>query len=221
MPSTTRTGTPYPAYSDVPDVPADLQALILGLEPYTNLRYANTGARDADITSPINGMICAVAGLPYIYSGGSWKRIKIEDDVASGVTTFTPSWTNTVLGTGAINEGYYQVIGGMVLWGFRTEFGTSPSFSTTIQLALPVTAYIPATGTQIQGPAGNWNFRDTSAGDHYAGSMGLWDGTGTLVSFSGAYDSTATKDNSRIAPAKPFTVGAQDVLSGSGVYRKA
>lgn len=75
MPTTPRTSTPYPAYSDVPDVPADLQALILALEPYTNLRYASTGARDADLTSPIAGMQCSVAGVPYVYTGSTWVPI--------------------------------------------------------------------------------------------------------------------------------------------------
>lgn len=141
---------------------------------------------------------------------------------ALGVTqTFVPTYTNAVLGSGAINDGHYTVIGDLVFWQFRTEFGVTPSFSTTIQLTLPITAWLPSAGTLIQGPAGNWNFRDTSAGEHYSGSMGMWDGTGTLVSFSGAWDSATTKHSSRIAPAKPFTVGFQDVLSGSGVYRKA
>jgi hypothetical protein len=75
MPTTPRTSTPYPAYSDVPDVPADLQALILALEPYTNLRYASTSARDADITSPIAGMQCSVAGVPYVYTGSAWVAV--------------------------------------------------------------------------------------------------------------------------------------------------
>lgn len=99
MPTTPRTSTPYPAYSDVPDVPADLQALILALEPYVNLRYANTTARDADITSPIAGMQCSVAGVPYVYTGSAWVAVLTGGPQYTSYVkqkTVTQSVTNSV-----------------------------------------------------------------------------------------------------------------------------
>lgn len=146
----------------------------------------------------------------------------IDTDMTSrGVTVaFTPSWSNVTLGTSAVNEGYYTVIGDLVFWQFRTEFGTSPSFSTTIQLGLPVAGWTGG-GLGLQGTIGTWTMRDSSSQEHYSGSIGMWQADGTLASFAGAWDSGASKPSARMGPAKPITVAVQDVLSGSGVYRKA
>lgn len=132
------------------------------------------------------------------------------------VTAFTPSWTNVTLGSGAVNEGRYVQIGDLVFWWFRTQFGTSPAFSTTIQLTLPVTA-LAGGGNGVQATVGAWTFRDASAGDHWSGSIGLWSSAGTLASFAGAWNGTAPKTRIGTSGA-PVTVAVDDVLSGSGHY---
>lgn len=219
MPTTSRTSTPYPAYSDVPDVPADLQALILALEPYTNLRYATTTARDVDITAPVQGMMCEVAGQPYIYDGSAWKKILIEGQAIVGTSVaFTPSWQSATLGTGALNEGWYTALGDLVHWQVRLVFGTSPSITTTLGLTLPITAWTGST-PGFQQTFGSWLFR-TGTTVHYAGTVAGFDTGGTQATFSGAFSPTTSKPEARISTGIPFTVGAGDILTAGGVYKK-
>lgn len=133
-------------------------------------------------------------------------------------TSWTPTWANVTQGTGAVNEGYYLDLGDWIIWQFRLQFGTSPSFSSTIQINLPAAAWTGG-GVSLQATLGSWTFRDTSAGKHYAGSIGIWSSAGTSASFNGAWDSTIP--NSRITNAIPVTVAVDDVLSGGGIYKKA
>lgn len=142
------------------------------------------------------------------------------------MTLFTPSTTNITIGTGATSEGWYQQIGSMVLWGFRIEFGTSPSFASAgILVALPVTAYTGG-GAGLQATLGSWIMR-TASTSHYGGSMGAFESAGLNASFSGAWNGSTNGNNGRIAgPASTgipagVTIAATNVLSGSGVYRAA
>jgi hypothetical protein len=130
---------------------------------------------------------------------------------------FTPTWTAVTVGSGAENEGWYQQIGSFVLWGFRLEFGTSPSLSGEARIALPVDAY-DGGGTALQACLGTWIYRDASAPiNHWSGSMGLY--SGGQCSFAGAWDGTAPRK--RINATDPFVVALNDVLSGTGYYRAA
>jgi hypothetical protein len=133
-------------------------------------------------------------------------------------TIWTPSWSSVTQGTGAVNAGYYLDLGDWMLFSFRLQFGTSPSFSSTIQMTLPAAAWVGG-GTNIQATCGSWTFRDTSGTYHYSGSMGIWSSAGTSVSFNGAWD--GTQDRGRITNAVPVTVQVDDVLSGCGIYKKA
>lgn len=130
---------------------------------------------------------------------------------------FTPT-TNFTVGTGAVSEGWYQTLGQWVLWGFRIQMGTSPSWPSTITVSLPVTAYA-GNGTGLQASLGSWMFRDDSATTHYSGTMGVFDSGGLTASFGGAWSGTVP--NSRISPGTPVTVAVTDILSGTGVYLAA
>lgn len=132
---------------------------------------------------------------------------------------WTPSYTAVTAGTGAVNEGYYiEDEDGWVTFAFRLQFGTSPSFSSSIRLTLPSEAWTGG-GTEIQATIGTWTFRDTSVPYHFSGSMGIWAADGLDVSFNGAWDGTAPR--SRIANTIPVTVAVDDVLSGMGKYLPA
>jgi hypothetical protein len=126
------------------------------------------------------------------------------------------------IGTGAIREGWWQQIGDAVLWGFRLQFGTSPAFTAEANLDLPVVAFAGG-GLSLQGCVGSWIFRDTSAVNHYAGSIGIWDSAGVQCSFAGTWDGTAPRkrlgDNA--GTDLPVAVAVDDVLSGTGYYRAA
>jgi hypothetical protein len=141
------------------------------------------------------------------------------DDIFD-LNTFTPVWTNVTLGTtGLANEGWYQQIGEMVLWGFRLELGTGGGFSSTINLDLPVPAYVGG-GLSLQNTIGAWTMRRPSPALHYSGSIGIWSGAGTSCSFAGAW--TGSAPSTRINASSPLgSVTAGDVLTGSGCYRAA
>jgi hypothetical protein len=129
---------------------------------------------------------------------------------------WTPTWSNVTQGDGAINEGYYvERADGWVDFAFRLQFGTSPSFSSTIQINLPFESWT-GSGTEVQLTIGGWTFRDTGSGHHYSGSLGIWSSAGTSASFNGAWDGTAPR--SRITNAVPATVAVNDVLSGNGSF---
>jgi hypothetical protein len=64
------TATPLPLYTAIPDVPADLAAAINNLEKFSIPRYASAAARDAAIPSPVDGMVCYVAGLGFLKNVG-------------------------------------------------------------------------------------------------------------------------------------------------------
>lgn len=142
----------------------------------------------------------------------------IRSSDAFGLVTFTPSWSNLTLGTGAVNEGWYQPIGRMVLWGFRLEFGTSPGLpGGSVLCALPsgFAAYTGG-GLSLKATLGSWTYR-TSSSVHYSGSLGAFEAAGLNAAFAGAW--TGTAPNGQIGstnlPAAPVVQG---VLSGSGVY---
>lgn len=74
MPNTPLTATPYPAYTQVPDVPADMAASLGNLEKFVVLRFATEAARNAAITVPVHGMFAYITGtgkLTY-YTGSAW-----------------------------------------------------------------------------------------------------------------------------------------------------
>lgn len=143
----------------------------------------------------------------------------VRADDMFDLNLFTPTWTNVTIGTtGVANEGWYQQIGSMVMWGFRLELGTGGSFSSTINLDLPVPAYVGG-GLSLQNNIGSWLLRDTSASNHYAGSIGIWSGSGLSCSFAGAWDGTAPR--TRVNASSPVATAAGDVFTGSGVYRAA
>lgn len=132
---------------------------------------------------------------------------------------WTPTWSNVTQGSGAINEGWYlQREDGLVDYAFRLQFGTTPSFSTTIQITLPEEAWT-GSGTELQATVGYYNFRDSSATYHFSGSLGVWSSDGLAASFNGAWDATAPR--LRVTNAVPITVAVDDVLSGAGTYLPA
>lgn len=133
--------------------------------------------------------------------------------------TFTPSWAaGFTIGGGAINEGWYQLIGGFVIWGFRVEAGTSPAFTTSLLLNLPLAAYTGASGGQLAAAVGEWGMRSAS-GANYGGPIVTNDTGGTQVRFTGAWNGTAPLGNIGSTTSTPATPVAGNVLSGSGSYR--
>src|SRR3972149_5993785 len=125
----------------------------------------------------------------------------------------------TIGSGGAITTNYCKAgRGDLVFFNGHIVFGTSPSFSTVITVTLPTNANTSDFDLidRVQWCAGSWVFRDNSAVYHYAGSLGVWNVSGTEVSFGGAWNGTSPRR--RIESAVPFTVAVDDVLSWEGYY---
>lgn len=136
--------------------------------------------------------------------------------------SFTPTWTAVTQGAGAINEGWYQTIGDWVLFGARLEFGTAPSFSSTILMNLPVLAYTGG-GAATNATVGSWMFRDNSGPTHYAGTMAMSSTAGDSTTFNGGWHVTNARPDGRISNSGPVPITLQvgDILSCTGSYRAA
>jgi hypothetical protein len=129
-------------------------------------------------------------------------------------STFTPSYTGFAPGSGAVNVGRVYAIGDFVFVWWRTQCGTSPSFSATIQLAIPTYTGYTGGGTEIQSCMGFWNYRDDTGPDHWSGTCGMWSSSANSVSFSGAPAPTTYIAKTRLGTSSAITPATDDVLSG-------
>jgi len=65
---------PYPALTDSPNGPSQIQSLATALDSQLVPRYATTTARDAAITAPVAGQVCwtTTPATHWYYSGSAW-----------------------------------------------------------------------------------------------------------------------------------------------------
>jgi len=139
--------------------------------------------------------------------------LKITDTL--NLVTFTPSWTALTIGTGAVNEGWYNQQGSIVNWGFRLQLGTSPGGAgTTIQIDLPLPAWTGG-GNSLQAVVGSFNIRDASTVNQYPGTITVFSSSGLSAALSLA------AGNTRWNSTTPMAVAVDDIISGSGTYRAA
>ncbi len=139
--------------------------------------------------------------------------VKITDSFL--LNTFTPVWTALSIGTGAINEGWWNQQGSIVNWGFRLQLGTAPSGAgTTIQIDLPVNAWVGG-GNSLQAAVGVFNIRDASTVNQYPGTLTVFSSGGGSAAFS------LPTGNTRWNSSTPMAVAVDDIISGSGTYRAA
>src|SRR4051812_7527348 len=75
--ATPLTATPIPAYTALPDVPADLTSALNNLEKFAIPRFATIVARDAAITAPVEGQLAFVTAshAVYEYNGSAWQIV--------------------------------------------------------------------------------------------------------------------------------------------------
>jgi hypothetical protein len=115
---TTAYGFTYPAGAAANDVPADLKTALDSVGPYSNMRFASAAARDALLTSPVEGMEAYLAdtniktwydgatgawvpryALTQIASAGSSADLTVSTtitDIASATVTFTTTKINAL-----------------------------------------------------------------------------------------------------------------------------
>jgi len=159
MPNTAVTATPYPAYTALPDVPADLLAAITNLEKFAIPRFASAGARDTAIPAPVNGMVCYVTGTGYQKYESGWTAliptIPTVPEMASGTASVSfsaasdstasvnfpagrfstaPAVTAAVFsGAGAVNGATIR-LNGVTSTGFTILLRLAASTTTTVQV---------------------------------------------------------------------------------------
>lgn len=214
--NTAKAGLTYPALSDPPNIPSNLQTLAGQLDGMVIPTYASSTAQNTANPTPKAGDICFRSDLKsyQTYDGFTWLSI------TQGVwNTYTPTWTataNPAIGNGTL-EGKYALVGklctvriGMVA-GSTTTFGTGEW-----KFALPFAA----------AAAGNANFG--WVGSASGVRTGVAYNPGTCRILSGAsiaqiISSTAAdgSTNAQWSPSVPFTWASTNILSLTIAYEIA
>lgn len=134
-------------------------------------------------------------------------------------TDWTPDMVDSggavAYGAGAVREGWYTNVNGLVTCHMYVVFGTTPAIASDVQVTLPVAADVGG----IQACLGSWLYRDTSTIKHYSGTLGIWAAGATSASFAGGWSGTVP--NERIDNNFPFVVAVGDILSATMTYRAA
>jgi len=133
---------------------------------------------------------------------------------AGAYTTFTPTWTNLVVGN-ATNTGRYLRIGNFVHVTYRLVFGTTTTITgNPLRVNLPQTA-----NTTSNNPYAGGAFITDAGTLNYEGFVVIGGGDNALImatNSSGTYSSL-----SNITATVPFTWTTTDELCISIVYEKA
>lgn len=186
MPTTPINGARYPAASDSPNGPLQIQNLALDYDTRVLPRFANETARNNAITSPQEGMHCilqAVSGSPSMpqreqtYRGGQWRDV-----------SFSPAIVANLLNTGGstITNGVWTVV------PFNTEeIDSVDGHSNTTNNSrwfVPITGYYTLAATVAFASSSNTNsqrgvrLRRNGDGGHYrSGTMLANYGANSLV----------------------------------------
>jgi hypothetical protein len=72
--STAINSYPYPAATDSPNGPSQIQDLALAVDKRSVAVFANDAARDAAIPSPTTGMVCTSGSRLLVYRAGAWAK---------------------------------------------------------------------------------------------------------------------------------------------------
>lgn len=132
-----------------------------------------------------------------------------------GWITYTPSNDNVTLGNGTETARYYR-IGKLVCVSYRLTFGSTTSFTGTVNIGLPSTSVSYAAGVGISTDSGTSNFNlfpvvDPASAKAVLRSQSIGTHTGTQYPrWDNATNSTT-----------PFTWTTNDVVSFSIVYEEA
>jgi hypothetical protein len=102
MATTTQGSLRYPTSGNSTNVPQDIQNLATDVDSKIVNRYATTTARNAAITSPVNGQLAFTGGQLYLYSDSLWRLLpKAVAGGSLGVTLSAGGDVNITHGLGA------------------------------------------------------------------------------------------------------------------------
>jgi hypothetical protein len=186
--ATPLTATPIPAYTAIPDVPADLQTALNNLEKFAIPRFATTTARDTAITAPVAGQTCFVttAGI-MVYDGTTWVLVPSNNQTSRGTIyigkggsnaayatateTAAQRFTGIALETGRHYRATYNIFSMDTDGGAGATYAAQSSGDIKLRIALGATA--GTTGTQVAAyRAGQWG--DDSGRSNGANVMGTF-----------------------------------------------
>jgi hypothetical protein len=145
----------------------------------------------------------------YTLNTNEWSAL---DNIDSAWTSFTPSWSNLVVGNGT-NVGYYKKIGKLVVAHVSLTFGNSTSISAGATLVLPLT--ISSNYTTASSHIGEGYIVDASASTPYSLKIrqsGILIGLGVTGTYVTEYGITNTA---------PITFTTSDRLEISLTYESA
>jgi hypothetical protein len=214
--NTAKAGLTYPALSDPPNVPSNLQTLAGQLDGIVIPKYASATAMNAANPSPTGGDMCyrtdLRAYLMYDATASAWMT------AAYGAwTSFTPTWTaattNPSLGNGTLTSRWSRV-GRTINWsGYFAVGTTSTGGSGAWQMSIPV----PQVSTTVPF-VGSANY--TNVGDnYYVGICELLPGASNIV-FT-VKTGTSSTAFGRVTTSIPVTASTNTQISWSLTYEAA
>lgn len=174
--NTAKAGLTYPALSDQPNVPSNLQTLAGQLDGIVIPKYSNASTMNSANPTPTAGDMCYRTDLKAYMSwdGAAWNQVGY-----STWTTYTPTWGGlTALGS-AVSNGRYQLNGKMCSVVADLEWGTSCTLGTGA-----ITFSLPFASANLSNQL-RWTSLD---GRHTDGTGGVWH---PLWAYVGSNSSTA------------------------------
>lgn len=176
--------------------------------------FASTGARDAAIVSPINGMMATTTdtGSLWRYNGTAW--VQWGTDGNAGFTSWTPTIAQGASANIAKTIGYarYWRIGGLCYFWVNMLITGSGTSGSAITMSLPLTAVSLVTAGDNFGSAMYYQ-----AGPRWCGQWEIV--SSTTVAVSGANGNSGLAGVvANAGGASAFAAANGDALRGSGFY---
>jgi hypothetical protein len=172
--------------------------------------FASSTARDAAITSPVEGMISYLedTNIYTFYNGSAWGNLVWPD----AWIAYTPTLTNITLGSGGTSAFFYQRVGKAVNVRGRITLGTSGALTGVATFTLPVNSIL---SDQF------WDFGailNDSGTTFYPGVVRVGTSTATVLATNAAATYTTAVNTSATIP---FTWASTDVINVGFTYESA
>lgn len=172
--------------------------------------FASSTARDAAITSPVEGMVAYLedTNIYTFYNGSAWGNLVWPD----AWIAYTPTLTNITLGSGGTSAFFYQRVGKAVNVRGRITLGTSGALTGVATFTLPVNSIL---SDQF------WDFGailNDSGTTFYPGVVRVGTSTATVLATNAAATYTTAVNTSATIP---FTWASSDVINVGFTYESA
>lgn len=172
--------------------------------------FASSTARDAAITSPVEGMIAYLedTNIYTWYSGSAWGNLIWPD----AWIAYTPTLTNITLGSGGTSAFFYQRVGKAVNVRGRITLGATGALTGVATFTLPVNSIL---SDQF------WDFGailNDSGTTFYPGVVRVGTSTATVLATNAAATYTTAVNTSATIP---FTWASSDVINVGFTYESA